>query len=646
MAVHPLEPHYIVVGLGDGTTRLLDRRKAYYWQADSTTTNGDPLFLGASCALVKYRPASLKDQKLKITSVNFNHDGTQILASYSEDYVYLFNSGLHGCGADITLAPQQITRPQYLSQYERYSGRKQKTDTKSKEERFVPRNDMGSDDNTTNSVSLNSTSSTGEMDHDGRSRGRARVPPAAKRIRLRGDWSDTGPEARPENLQSEQIQGGNLMNRMSRMFARWVEMSLDNISSEEDGEMEDSVSGEDGEVENVGRWEVIEGRRRSDLSLENETDETISARDRRSSDVSLHISMDSDDRVDSPSSIPSENEPQLQDTSVMHTVQEVTERDMDSEMAEAMDKAVTQAVTDAVDRAVTQAVTDAVERAVPQAVTEAVNRAVIRSTTDNISVGTQDTNTFILDESIESDRDTANVPRTMETVVNDTEDIADTEHTRNNSRKEGGVREKLDSVKVTENRDSQAALDQSSTGIVDNETVNRTQDEEAIVTTRDTVASIVPSTGGHRSCDQSCDRSHDHSYRRSRFKIQRRRDENTKGEGEGESNEGATGNDEKSEDTSEGDSEMNRRLMRDTLRSVKTHLQPFMVYKGHRNSRTMVSVLVDVFLQLASTHVHILYCLCKYHLPLYCMHICICVCGLQWDLPILDMVEMRILSIV
>lgn len=568
MAVHPLEPHYIAVGLGDGTIRLLDRRRADYWQADSSTAGGDPLLLGASCALVKYRPASLKDKKLKITSVNFNHDGTQILASYSEDYVYLFNSGLHGCGADITLTPRQITRPQYPSQYERYPGRRQRTNTKSKGENFVSKNGLGNDDSTANGDSLKSSSSTDEKDHDGRGRGHARVPPAAKRIRLRGDWSDTGPEARPENLQSEQIQGGNLMNRMSRMFARWVEMSLDNISSEEDGEVEESVSGEDGEVGNVGRWEVVEGRGRGDPSLGNEGDEAVS-------DMSHHISSDSDDRLDSPSSIPSENEPQLQGSSVIidvnaiHTVQEVTERAMYS------------------------------------AVTEAVDRAMIEST----SIDTQDTNICALDETMERNRGTNTIPRTVETVTNDTDDIhADTEHSGNNSnsfKMEGEAREKFDSVKG--DRDSKGTLtpdvmDHSCTSTVYDETVNRSRDEEAIITDRDTVASILPSTSGHRSCDQSYDRSHDHSYRRSRFKIQRRRDGNTKGEGEGEVKEGATGNDENSEGTLEGDSEMNRRLMREASRSVNTYLQPFMVYKGHRNSRTMVSFIGDVF-PIGSTHV-------------------------------------------
>ena len=96
MAIHPLEPHYMVVGLGDGTIRLLDRRRADYWQDPGNIESFNPLLMGASCALVKYRPDSLKNQKLKITSVNFNPNGTQILASYSEDYVYLFNCGLYG----------------------------------------------------------------------------------------------------------------------------------------------------------------------------------------------------------------------------------------------------------------------------------------------------------------------------------------------------------------------------------------------------------------------------------------------------------------------------------------------------------------------------------------------------------------------
>ena len=48
--------------------------------------------------------------------------------------------------------------------------------------------------------------------------------PPLKRLRLRGDWSDTGPNARPES--EHPSPENSLMQRMSDMFARWLEESF------------------------------------------------------------------------------------------------------------------------------------------------------------------------------------------------------------------------------------------------------------------------------------------------------------------------------------------------------------------------------------------------------------------------------------
>ena len=73
------------------------------------------------------------------------------------------------------------------------------------------------------------------------------VPPA-KKLHLRGDWSDTGPKARPdvdfegggkggegggEGGGGRGRERGHLMNRMSRMFAQWIDMSLSPSSTNE-----------------------------------------------------------------------------------------------------------------------------------------------------------------------------------------------------------------------------------------------------------------------------------------------------------------------------------------------------------------------------------------------------------------------------
>ena len=95
-------------------------------------------------------------------------DGSELLVSYCADYVYLFT--LRG-----TKQPRSYR-------------------------------DDGSEDGYSNG-----------------SNGHRNVPPL-KRLRLRGDWSDTGPNARPES--EHPSPESSLMQRMSDMFARWLEESF------------------------------------------------------------------------------------------------------------------------------------------------------------------------------------------------------------------------------------------------------------------------------------------------------------------------------------------------------------------------------------------------------------------------------------
>ena len=80
-----------------------------------------------------------------------------------------------------------------------------------------------------------------------------------KKLRLRGDWSDTGPEAQPEG--SSGSQGRNLMSHMSRMFAQWIDMSL---SSDEQGQQGEGGGGGGplGPGLNRARRRINERRRR------------------------------------------------------------------------------------------------------------------------------------------------------------------------------------------------------------------------------------------------------------------------------------------------------------------------------------------------------------------------------------------------
>ena len=224
IAVHPISPYYVAFGLGDGSVQVLDRRMVNRSQQRSGSGHS------TSSHRALHRKYSIGNQVRKITSTQFNQDGSQLLASYSEDYVYIFNSGLFGCGPGET----DISKPTYFSHCEYYSP-------------AVPRKRKGwigvklkdkDQANTLQGLKSNAKSPSKE-------------PPPLKKLRLRGDWSDTGPEARPE---AEGSRSDGLMHHMSRMFARWIDISL---SSDERGrDRGNSRDGETGRRRNPQRGQV------------------------------------------------------------------------------------------------------------------------------------------------------------------------------------------------------------------------------------------------------------------------------------------------------------------------------------------------------------------------------------------------------
>lgn len=237
MAVHPISPYYIAFGLGDGSVQVLDRRmiNGSLWQGQQQQQQQQDHFRNPSLPNSIHRKYTIGNDARKITSIQFNHDGSQLLASYSEDYVYLFNSRLFGGGSG-TSSSSSIIKPVYFSQCECYSPavpRKRKSGLK-------VRMDTGDPERTRGFMSNFVSSSS------------SKKPPPVKKLRLRGDWSDTGPEARPE-AEGAQSEGRTLMNRMSHMFAQWIDMSL---SSNEQGR--------EGEAGGRGSRRRDERRRRQD----------------------------------------------------------------------------------------------------------------------------------------------------------------------------------------------------------------------------------------------------------------------------------------------------------------------------------------------------------------------------------------------
>ncbi|XP_057625830.1 DDB1- and CUL4-associated factor 6 isoform X4 [Chionomys nivalis] len=128
-----------------------------------TRATGNYAGRGTTGMVARFIPSHLSNKSCRVTSLCYSEDGQEILVSYSSDYIYLFD-------------PKDDT------------ARELKTPAEERREEL-------------------------------------RQPPV-KRLRLRGDWSDTGPRARPESERErdgEQSPNVSLMQRMSDMLSRWFE---------------------------------------------------------------------------------------------------------------------------------------------------------------------------------------------------------------------------------------------------------------------------------------------------------------------------------------------------------------------------------------------------------------------------------------
>uniref|UniRef100_A0A8C9THC4 Ddb1 and cul4 associated factor 6 n=1 Tax=Scleropages formosus TaxID=113540 RepID=A0A8C9THC4_SCLFO len=128
-----------------------------------TRATGNYMGRGTTGMCVRFVPAHLTSKSCRVTSLCYSGDGQEILVSYSSDYIYLFD----------------------------------------------PKDDQAR-----------------ELKGASEERREELRQPPVKRLRLRGDWSDTGPRARPESERErdgEQSPNVSLMQRMSDMLSRWFE---------------------------------------------------------------------------------------------------------------------------------------------------------------------------------------------------------------------------------------------------------------------------------------------------------------------------------------------------------------------------------------------------------------------------------------
>ncbi|XP_024919828.1 DDB1- and CUL4-associated factor 6 isoform X8 [Cynoglossus semilaevis] len=165
ISISPLVPYYLAVGCSDSSVRIYDRRML------GTRATGNYMGRGTAGMCVRFVPNHLSNKSCRVTSLCYSEDGQEVLVSYSSDYIYLFD----------------------------------------------PKDDQAR-----------------ELKGPSEERREELRQPPVKRLRLRGDWSDTGPRARPESERErdgEQSPNVSLMQRMSDMLSRWFEEASEAQSS-------------------------------------------------------------------------------------------------------------------------------------------------------------------------------------------------------------------------------------------------------------------------------------------------------------------------------------------------------------------------------------------------------------------------------
>ncbi|XP_045584679.1 DDB1- and CUL4-associated factor 6 isoform X2 [Procambarus clarkii] len=162
VAVNPITQYHMAVATQDSTIRIYDRRILGTRATDSYLEQTD------RALLMRLKPDNMEGKNHRVTSLRYSQDGQEVLASYSSDYLYLFD---------------------------------------------------------TQSYKEVSSGAPADNDLDNNS------GPTLKRLRLRGDWSDTGPQALPESEMRNQAGDvgqarptlhATLMQRMTDVLSRML----------------------------------------------------------------------------------------------------------------------------------------------------------------------------------------------------------------------------------------------------------------------------------------------------------------------------------------------------------------------------------------------------------------------------------------
>ncbi|CAM4750202.1 unnamed protein product [Rotaria magnacalcarata] len=154
--INPMNPNEIVCACADSSVRLYDHRKLS--TQISSTTSSPCRYESSINGLISYFILSNRQEqrRSRVTSVVFNQHGTEILASYSSESVFL-------------LDPRQSISQEQIKEC-LIEHRNKKLTKLSINDKKPTSDKISNDENKTLHI---------------------------KRLRLRGDWSDTGPDTRP-----------------------------------------------------------------------------------------------------------------------------------------------------------------------------------------------------------------------------------------------------------------------------------------------------------------------------------------------------------------------------------------------------------------------------------------------------------------
>ncbi|XP_061176585.1 DDB1- and CUL4-associated factor 6-like [Saccostrea echinata] len=271
LVVNPLIPYELGIACADSSVRIYDRRML------GTRASGSHSSKGITGMICKFTAPTLSNRPHRITSLAYSPNGDDILVSYSSEYIYLFGSRDYKtkklqAPAEIfkktkhrgDQIPKKFKSSDLLADMPSTS----KAPPKAKEtdpqptprSPLVPPADLPPS-STPPHTSSSPRQSTSEgvtsmlLPQNPSGSGSSLRQPPIKRLRLRGDWSDTGPHARPESERQTNEQPDRqttIMQRMSDMLTRWLDGNL--RRQEEDGREEggDEVQGANSEDQASG----------------------------------------------------------------------------------------------------------------------------------------------------------------------------------------------------------------------------------------------------------------------------------------------------------------------------------------------------------------------------------------------------------